>query len=177
MGKIKKWFVIILGFIVVGALAHYYGNYSARHVNRVQKAKKVEPSSVQTYVVRQKVPLSMQKKIDKAFVQDVEKYIVKSTVKKIKNLMDVGNYKGNREIDLKKHNRVLDTGDKKLGVVNIEINDMVRMKSIFGFDGNQFIRLSCMRNSTHEIPLVSGACSKELQRIFNVSLKSVKDPT
>lgn len=59
---------------------------------------------------------------------------------------------------------------KKLAVAKANLDNMVRVVTILGFNGRQMNRVTCIRKSNHDIPLSSGQCSDEIVKAFGVRL-------
>lgn len=61
-------------------------------------------------------------------------------------------------------------GGKKLVIVRMNIEDVMREVSIIGIVGPQLYRVGCLRNSNHDIAVFSGECAKVLRERFKISL-------
>lgn len=60
---------------------------------------------------------------------------------------------------------------KKLAIVKATMNDQVRAVWIMGFRRDQFLRVTCLRSSNHDIPIFSGECGSKLTEAFSISLQ------
>ena len=60
---------------------------------------------------------------------------------------------------------------KKLAIVKATMNDQVRAIWIMGFRRDQFLRVTCLRSSNHDIPIFSGECGSKLMEAFSISFK------
>jgi hypothetical protein len=65
----------------------------------------------------------------------------------------------------------VEVGGKKLAIVRINLDNSVRSIAIMGFRGEEFVRVTCLRESNDEIPLFRGACADKIHEAFGVSLR------
>ena len=62
-------------------------------------------------------------------------------------------------------------GGKKLAIIKINMDSLMRSTTIIGIKGNELHRVSCIRASNHDISVWSGVCGKKIEETFNVSIK------
>lgn len=62
-------------------------------------------------------------------------------------------------------------GGKKLAVIRMTMDNQVRSVSVMGFNKGDFLRVTCIRRSNHDIPLFSGECGQKVTEAFGVSIK------
>ena len=55
---------------------------------------------------------------------------------------------------------------KKLAVIKVNMDNSVRSVTIMGIKGTELHRVSCIRNSNHDIPVWTGECGKKIQEVF-----------
>ena len=60
---------------------------------------------------------------------------------------------------------------KKLAVIKVNMDNSVRSVTIMGIKGTELHRVSCIRNSNHDIPVWSGECGKKIQEVFGVAIQ------
>lgn len=61
-------------------------------------------------------------------------------------------------------------GGKKLVVIRAVSDNTRRLVVIMGFVGTEHLRVNCIRNSNHDIPIFSGACGEKIKEAFGVSI-------
>ncbi len=62
-------------------------------------------------------------------------------------------------------------GGKKLGVIKLNMDNQIRTVWVLGFNRKEFLRVTCIRGSNHDIPVFSGECGNKVTEAFGVSLK------
>jgi len=60
---------------------------------------------------------------------------------------------------------------KKLAIIKINMNNLVRSVKIMGIRGNELYRVNCIRNSNHDIPVWTGECGNKIQEVFGISMQ------
>lgn len=69
---------------------------------------------------------------------------------------------------IEKTSYILTAEKIKLGVINLLIDDSVRLVTIIGFKTNSMSRISCMRLSHHDIPVMTGECGDDVKKAFGL---------
>lgn len=62
-------------------------------------------------------------------------------------------------------------GGKKLAIIKVNMDNSMRWVTIMGIKGNELHRVSCIRNSNHDIPVWSGECGNKVNEVFGVSIQ------
>ena len=62
-------------------------------------------------------------------------------------------------------------GGKKLAVIRMTMNNRIRSMWVMGFNKGDFLRVTCVRGSNHDIPLFSGECGQKVTEAFGVSIR------
>jgi len=62
-------------------------------------------------------------------------------------------------------------GGKKLAVIRMTMDNQVRTLWVMGFHRGDFLRVTCVRGSNHEIQMLSGGCGEKVTEAFGVSVK------
>ena len=98
------------------------------------------------------------------FLQALEKWLVEGIEKKLAAAIDSG----------KTSAYITDVGSvytdmkgKKLAVIRIR-SDIDATVSVIGIRGDELIRVTCVRRTTEQIPITSGACYLEISEAFSV---------
>ena len=60
---------------------------------------------------------------------------------------------------------------KKLGVIKINSDNQIRSVTIFGIKGNELHRVTCVRASNRDIPILTGECGNKVKETFGVSIQ------
>lgn len=74
------------------------------------------------------------------------------------------------EPGIRSHVRLIDVEGKSLAVFRATIDDRFRVVIALGSQDETFLRVSCMRASNHEIPLLRGECGEALATAFGLDL-------
>lgn len=61
------------------------------------------------------------------------------------------------------------TGGKKLAVIKMNMENQVRTLWVLGFHRGEFLRVTCIRASNHDIPIIFGECGQKITEAFSVS--------
>ena len=111
--------------------------------------------------------------LDTATLKRIEQWIVQRTIERTKQ-----NYV-NQGLDPRTFNSKVDVGSaltivdgKKLAVIRITMANGVRTLVVMGFRRGDFMRVTCIRPSNHDIPMLSGECGQKVTEAFGVSLKA-----
>ncbi|MCC7486895.1 MAG: hypothetical protein IT529_18145 [Burkholderiales bacterium] len=62
-------------------------------------------------------------------------------------------------------------GGKKLAVIKMSMDGQVRTVWVLGFHRGEFLRVTCVRGSNHDISIFSGECGQKITEAFGVSIK------
>ena len=110
--------------------------------------------------------------LDLPALKRLEEHMVQTTLKRAR-----ANY-AKQGFDPNTYNPKVDVGSvyvvaagKKLAVIRMTIDAQVRTTWVMGFNQGQFLRVTCIRASNHDIPLFSGECGQKVTEAFAVSLK------
>lgn len=60
---------------------------------------------------------------------------------------------------------------KKLAIVKLNMDNQVRTVWIMGFQRGEFLRVTCIRGSNHDIAIFSGECGQKITEAFGVSIR------
>jgi hypothetical protein len=61
---------------------------------------------------------------------------------------------------------------KKLAIIKINHNNLMRMATIMGIKGNELVRISCMRSDNRDIPIWSGNCGEEISESLGLTIST-----
>ena len=69
----------------------------------------------------------------------------------------------------------LKAGGKKLAIINVQLelkdfNLIIRSVYIYGIVKSELVKVTCARQSNHEISLSSGACANEIESALGVKI-------
>lgn len=73
-------------------------------------------------------------------------------------------------VPIKSESLVLEVGSKKLIVVRLLVDGVIREITAMGFNGPFFYRVGCIRMSHHDIPLFEGECGRAVSKALGVSV-------
>lgn len=110
--------------------------------------------------------------LDTASLKRLEQWMVQRTLQRARQ-----NY-ASQGYDPRTYNPKVDVGSvyalvggKKLAVIRMTMDKQVRSVWIMGFHRGDFLRVTCVRGSNHDIPLFSGECGQKVTEAFGVSIK------
>ena len=110
--------------------------------------------------------------LDQNALKNIEAWIVQTTLRKAKNYYsDLGNDSANLQPKVVANSVYLNVDHKKLAIIKINIDNLVRSVTILGIEGEELLRVGCIRKGNQDIPLFSGECSAKIQEAFGVSIK------
>jgi hypothetical protein len=102
--------------------------------------------------------------LDQAVLKKIEAWIVETHIQKFKTRLPE-NYEPN--ISAKSVYVIID--GKKLIVVKLNFENLVRSVTVMGIEGDNFIRVACIRKSNHDIPVLHGVCGDEVRKSLSVT--------
>lgn len=110
--------------------------------------------------------------LDQTSLKNIETWIVDTMIKKGKSSYAELGYDSNDFNPKVDANSVyLTVKGKKLAVIKINMDNSVRSVTIMGIKGTELHRVTCIRNSNHDIPVWSGECGKKIQEVFGVAIQ------
>ena len=175
----KKFFTFVIVAIIAVGVAKFLGGVAGRQAAE----RHLAASDVKTQGTDQIAPLvtaitvqdtegTSESDMDLDALKKLEQHMVQTILTKAR-----ANY-AKQGFDPKTYNPQVDVGSvytisggKKLAVIKMTVDSQVRTVSIMGFNGGQFLRVTCIRGSNHDIPVFSGECGQKVTEAFGVSLK------
>lgn len=110
--------------------------------------------------------------LDQAGLKNLETWIVNTIIEKSKNkYAELGHDPNTFNPKMDANSVYVTASGKKLAVIKINMHNSVRSVTIIGIRGNELLRVSCMRNSNHDIPVWSGECGNKVKEVFGVSIQ------
>lgn len=173
----KVLLMVIVAIVAVGIgklIGSFLGETGAKRINQssgyvVPVANKIAP--VIAAITIQDTEKTSEADLDLEALKRLEQHMVKTTLRRAR-----ANY-ARQGFDPKTYNPKIDansvytvTSGKKLAVIRISIDSQVRAVWVMGFQRNQFVRVSCIRASNHDIPIFSGECGQKITEAFGVSI-------
>jgi len=112
-----------------------------------------------------------EKNLDNKALINLEEWVKGSIVKKTKNAYSEKGYDPEKAITSLNSSSIYALIEgKKLAIINITVNNLVRYATIMSISENDLLRVNCVRLSNHEISLVNGVCGDEIYKTFGVKL-------
>ena len=110
--------------------------------------------------------------LDQTGLKNLETWVVNTMIKKSKSKYAELGYDPNSFNPKVEANSVYVTvNGKKLAVIKVNMDNSVRSVTIMGIKGTELHRVTCIRNSNHDIPVWSGECGKKIQEVFGVAIQ------
>jgi len=174
----RKILLTIVGVIVAIGIGKFIGGFlgesAAQRAN--QSARPVVPVAGQiaptiAAITIQDTEGTSEADLDLEGLKRLEAHLVETTLRRAR-----ANY-AKQGFDPKTYNPKIDVNSvytvvsgKKLAVIRMSVDSQVRTVWVMGFRRDQFVRVSCIRASDHDIPIFSGECGQKLTEAFGVSL-------
>ena len=109
---------------------------------------------------------------NQAALKNMESVLVNILIEKGKNNYAELGYDPNKfNPRLNVDSAFMNVSGKKLAVIKINMEDKVRSVMIIGIEGAKQVRVTCIRNSNHDIPVFFGECGNKLKEAFGVSIE------
>lgn len=110
--------------------------------------------------------------LDQAALKNIETWLVETILEKARaHIAQLGHDPTELEPAISAGAVFVDASGKRLGIIKIRMEGLARIVAVVGFVGPEFHRVTCMRNTDHDIPVWSGECGAKIQEVFNVSVK------
>ena len=127
---------------------------------------------VQAFITIQDSENLTEASLDTASLKRIEQWIIERTLARSKQSY------ANQGFDPKTFRPLVEAnsvyalvGGKKLAVVRLTLDKQVRAMTVLGFNRGDFLRVSCVRASNHDISMFSGPCGDKVTEAFGVSVK------
>lgn len=100
-----------------------------------------------------------------------ENWLVKTTTANAyRNFSEQGYDPSKLKLKIKKDSLFINVSGKKLAVIRLNLNSLVRHAIVMGIKGDELYRVTCIRPSNHTIPILYGKCGDEVGKIFGVKI-------
>ncbi|MDO8282471.1 MAG: hypothetical protein Q7U10_07595 [Thermodesulfovibrionia bacterium] len=110
--------------------------------------------------------------LDQAVLANLETWVMDTILKKGKDsYADMGYDPENFKPQISASSAYVTTGDKKLAIIKVDIDNSVRSVTIIGLEGSELHRVSCIREGSRDIPVWSGECGTEIKKTHGVSIQ------
>ncbi|MBI2312284.1 MAG: hypothetical protein HYU77_07280 [Betaproteobacteria bacterium] len=178
-GKTRQFLLMVVGVVVAVGIGKVVGGFLGE--SAAQKANQASPAAVPvadqiapivTAITIQDTEGKSEADLDLEGLKRLEQHMVQTTLQRAQ-----ANY-AKQGFDPKTYNPKVDVGSvymvaggKKLAVIKMNIDNQVRTVWIMGFHRGQFLRVTCIRGSNHDIPIFSGECGQKVTEAFGVSVK------
>ncbi|NIQ15419.1 MAG: hypothetical protein GTO02_13785 [Candidatus Dadabacteria bacterium] len=107
-----------------------------------------------------------EEQFDQVFLNNLEDWLIKTILEK-----GINKYPDGFSPEINSSSTYITLMGMKLAVIKINVANYTRMVAIIGIKGGQLHRVNCIRASNHDIPIWSGECGNEIQKIFGVRLQ------
>ncbi|MDH5472144.1 MAG: hypothetical protein OEY61_04750 [Gammaproteobacteria bacterium] len=112
-----------------------------------------------------------EKDLDNKALLKLEEWVKDSIVRKTQNSYSEKGYDPDKAISSLNSSSIYALIEgKKLAIINVTVNSLVRYATIMSVSDNSLLRVNCIRLSNHDIPLVNGVCGDEIYKTFGVKL-------
>lgn len=173
----KEWswkhiILFILAIPVVNHLAGDLGKSAAQHVNERESTTLSSPNPNQEIrvVVSSQDPEGVtQQNFDLNSLKNLEAYTVERVRQKTKEYLASQGYP-NTNVEFTSEATYVESGSVKLAVIRLRASEGSNQVFIAGIVGNEFKRVSCVRNSIETIPISYGACADKIKEVFGVKI-------
>lgn len=166
--------IVLFGFLIFGGW--YANKRSVDDAPKVQTSDKYVPSNIKAKVIavitRQDSEGITSNDLNQEVLNNLESWVIETILKKSKiAFTDLGNDPNQFNPRVNASSVYININDKKLAIIKITLEEAVRSVAIIGIDKNELIRVTCLRESNHDIPVFSGVCGDKVHEAFGVSIK------
>lgn len=110
--------------------------------------------------------------LDQAGLKNFETWIVNTWIEKGKSkYAELGYDPNSFNPKVEATSVYVTVNGKKLAVIKVNMDNSVRSVTIMGIKGTELHRVTCIRNSNHDIPVWSGECGNKIQEVFGVAIQ------
>lgn len=110
--------------------------------------------------------------LDQADLKNLETWIVETMLQKGENsFAERGFNPKDFKPKVSATSVYVNVGGKKLAVIRVNTDSMIRSVTVMGIKGAELLRVSCIRASNHDIPVLHGECGNEVRKSFGVSIQ------
>ncbi len=170
-------FPIVIAVVAAVAIGRFVGGFLEEFAER--KANKAPPASVSDQTAPIIATMTIQPtehtseaELDIDTLERLEQHMMQTTLERgrsnfAKQGFDPKTY--NPKIDVSSVYTI--SGGKRLAIIKMSEDSRVRTVWIMGFRGGQFLRVTCIRASNHDIPVFSGECGQKVSDAFYLPMK------
>lgn len=100
-----------------------------------------------------------------------ENFLVKTTTSNVyRNFAEQGQDPSKLKLNIERNSVFVTVEGKKLAVMRLNLNNLVRHVIVMGIKGNEIYRVTCIRGSNHSISILFGKCGEEVKKTFGVEV-------
>ncbi len=170
---------LITSFVI--SMVLLYGGWNAtkhsdknkiKQTENYSKNKASEHAPVIAAITIQDSEGITEESLNQETLKNIETWLIQTMKQKGKNNFASSGYDPH-DFDPKFHadSVYMNIDNKKLAVIKINVENAVRSIYVMGFEANEFLRVTCLRNSNHDIAVFSGECGNKIKEAFNIELK------
>lgn len=102
----------------------------------------------------------------------IEEWLLDTAIEKLKvQFAESGIYESDYDNLVKATSSVVRLGGQDLAFFKLNVDDTARMVAIFGIENGDWVKVSCIRNSNHDVTVFSGPCGEKLFEAFGVQIQ------
>jgi hypothetical protein len=110
--------------------------------------------------------------LDQDALENLETWIVQTMLQKARNHYSADGFDpADLQPKVYADSVYMSIDGKKLAIIKIKVDNIMRSVTILGIEGSELIRVGCIRGSNHDIPVFSGECGAKVQKAFGLSVK------
>jgi hypothetical protein len=172
--------IAVIAAVAIGKLVGgFLGEFAERKANKAPPASVAPPGSVSDQTAPiiatmtiQPTESTSEAEMDIDTLERLEQHMMQTTLERgrsnfAKQGFDPKTY--NPKIDVSSVYTI--SGGKRLAIIKMSVDSRVRTVWVMGFSGGQFLRVTCIRASNHDIPVFSGECGQKVSDAFYPPMK------
>lgn len=114
---------------------------------------------------------SMGYNLDARSTAALEDWLVEMTISKLRNqYLEMGLAQPDFTQLIQSSSASMNIEGQDLAIIKITLDDTLRMVAIFGIENGEVTKVSCNRNSDHEISVFSGICGDKIHEAFGIRI-------